>query len=87
MDRSIIRSWRETADCRHLMGSIAYSLALVAAGQIDGVINIGTQNEWDIAAALLLVQKRQEGRPRQRPEIHSMQPTSSHRQWHHRRSS
>ena len=38
------------------MGSIAYSLALVAAGRIDGVINISTQNEWDIAAAILLVQ-------------------------------
>ncbi|MDH3505285.1 MAG: inositol monophosphatase [Nitrospirota bacterium] len=56
IDRSTIRTWRETANCRTLMGSIAYSLALVAAGQIDGVINIGTQNEWDIAAALLLVQ-------------------------------
>ncbi|WP_447963103.1 3'(2'),5'-bisphosphate nucleotidase CysQ [Nitrospira sp. Ecomares 2.1] len=54
--RSTIHIWRETANCRSLMGSIAYSLALVAAGQIDGVINIGTQNEWDIAAALLLVQ-------------------------------
>ncbi|WNM59742.1 inositol monophosphatase family protein [Candidatus Nitrospira allomarina] len=56
IDRSTIRTWGETAHCRNLMGSIAYSLALVAAGQIDGVINIGTQNEWDIAAALLLVQ-------------------------------
>lgn len=56
IDRTTIRTWRETANCRNLMGSIAYSLALVAAGQIDGVINIGTQNEWDIAAALLLVQ-------------------------------
>jgi myo-inositol-1(or 4)-monophosphatase len=56
MDRSIIRSWRETANCRPLMGSIAYSLALVAAGQIDGVINFGLQNEWDIAAAVLLIQ-------------------------------
>lgn len=56
MDRSTIRTWQETANCRNLMGSIAYSLALVAAGQIDGVINFGTQNEWDIAAALLLVQ-------------------------------
>jgi myo-inositol-1(or 4)-monophosphatase len=56
ISRSTIRTWRATADCRTLMGSIAYSLALVAAGRIDGVINIGTQNEWDIAAALLLVQ-------------------------------
>jgi len=28
----------------------------VAAGQVDGVINVGPQNEWDIAAGLLLVQ-------------------------------
>lgn len=56
ISRSTIRTWRETADCRTLMGSIAYSLALVAAGRIDGVINLGTQNEWDIAAAILLVQ-------------------------------
>lgn len=56
ISRSTIRSWRETADCRPIMGSIAYSLALVAAGLIDGVMNLGTQNEWDIAAALLLVQ-------------------------------
>ncbi len=56
ISRSTIRTWRETADCRTLMGSIAYSLALVAAGRIDGVINISTQNEWDIAAAILLVQ-------------------------------
>ena len=56
INHATIRTWRETANCRPIMGSIAYSLALVAAGQIDGVINIGTQNEWDIAAALLLVQ-------------------------------
>jgi myo-inositol-1(or 4)-monophosphatase len=55
ISRSTIRTWRETADCRPIMGSIAYSLALVAAGRVDGVLNIGTQNEWDIAAALLLV--------------------------------
>ena len=56
LNRSMIRTWRETADCRPIIGSITYSLALVAAGRIDGVINMGTQNEWDIAAALLLVQ-------------------------------
>jgi len=56
INRATIRTWRDTADCRPIMGSIAYSLALVAAGRIDGVMNIGTQNEWDIAAALILVQ-------------------------------
>lgn len=28
----------------------------MAAGQVDGLINVGPQNEWDIAAGLLLVQ-------------------------------
>jgi len=56
VNRSTIRTWRETADCRPIMGSIAYSLALVAAGRVDGLINFGTQNEWDIAAALPLIQ-------------------------------
>ncbi len=56
ISRHTIRAWRETADCRTILGSIAYSLALVAAGTVDGVLNIGPQNEWDIAAAHLLVQ-------------------------------
>ena len=38
-------------------GSIAYALALVAAGHVDAVINPGYQNEWDIAAGVLLVQE------------------------------
>jgi len=37
------------------MGSIAYSLALVAAGQADATINIDPLHEWDIAAGWLLV--------------------------------
>jgi len=37
------------------MGSIAYSLALVAAGQADGTINFDPLHEWDIAAGWLLV--------------------------------
>jgi myo-inositol-1(or 4)-monophosphatase len=56
INRSTIRTWRETADIHPIMGSIAYSLALVAAGWVDGLINFGTQNEWDIAAALPLIQ-------------------------------
>ncbi len=51
-----LKTWKTEHRCPPLMGSIAYSLALVAAGQVDGVINIGPQNEWDIAAGLLLVQ-------------------------------
>ncbi len=54
--RSTLKTWRTQHRCPPLLGSIAYSLALVAAGQVDGVINIGPQNEWDIAAGLLIVQ-------------------------------
>ena len=38
-------------------GSIAYALALQAAGQVDATLNPGNQNEWDIAAGMLLVQE------------------------------
>ncbi len=41
------------------MGSIAYSLALVAAGKADGTINFDRLHEWDIAAGWLLVQEGQ----------------------------
>ncbi len=51
-----LKSWRAEYRCPPMMGSIAYSLALVAAGQVDAVINLGPQNEWDIAAGLILVQ-------------------------------
>ena len=51
-----LKAWRREHHCPSLLGSIAYSLALVAAGQIDGVINFGPQNEWDIAAGLVLIQ-------------------------------
>ena len=54
--QTTLRSWQETTHCPATLGSIAYSLALVATGQVDGVINLGQQYEWDIAAALLLVQ-------------------------------
>ncbi len=51
-----LKAWRKEHHCPPLLGSIAYSLALVAAGQVDGVINVASQNEWDIAASLILVQ-------------------------------
>lgn len=41
------------------MGSIAYSLALVAAGKADGAINFDRLHEWDIAAGWLLVKEGQ----------------------------
>ncbi len=37
------------------MGSIAYKMALVAAGQADATFSLGPKNEWDIAAGVLIV--------------------------------
>lgn len=56
VNQATLNTWKSAHRCPPLMGSIAYSLALMAAGQVDGVINLGPQNEWDIAAGLLLVQ-------------------------------
>ena len=46
----------ESVDCRTL-GSIAYSLALVAAGQVPAMITFERENEWDVAAGTLLIQE------------------------------
>jgi len=37
------------------VGSIAYKLALVAAGKADATFSLGPKSEWDIAAGVLLV--------------------------------
>jgi len=47
----------ETSIMCRPMGSIAYTLALIAAGRADATIHLGRQNEWDIAAGVLLVQE------------------------------
>jgi myo-inositol-1(or 4)-monophosphatase len=39
------------------MGSIAYTLGLIAAGQGDGTINTSLLHEWDIAAGVLLMRE------------------------------
>lgn len=39
------------------IGSIAYKLALVAAGKADATFSLGPKNEWDVAAGVLLVQE------------------------------
>lgn len=39
------------------INSVAYRMALVAAGDIDAMISMSGKNEWDIAAADLLVQE------------------------------
>lgn len=38
-------------------GSIAYKLAVVAAGKADGTFSLGPKNEWDIAAGHLIVEE------------------------------
>lgn len=40
-----------------IIGSIAYKLALVAAGRADATFSLGPKHEWDIAAGVLLVQE------------------------------
>ncbi len=40
-----------------ICGSIAYKLALIAAGRADGTFSLGPKNEWDIAAGVLLVEE------------------------------
>ncbi|MDR4478581.1 MAG: 3'(2'),5'-bisphosphate nucleotidase CysQ [Nitrospira sp.] len=42
--------------CRPI-GSIAYALALVAAGLADAVVTLEGGNEWDIAAGVLLIEE------------------------------
>ena len=37
-------------------GSVAYKLALVAAGEADALISLAPKNEWDIAAGVLLAE-------------------------------
>jgi myo-inositol-1(or 4)-monophosphatase len=54
--------------CRPML-SIAHALALVAAGRVQAALTIEPQNEWDIAAGVLLIQESggtiadPEGRP------------------------
>ena len=37
------------------LSSLAYKLALVAAGRFDGLISLRASHDWDLAAALLLI--------------------------------
>jgi myo-inositol-1(or 4)-monophosphatase len=46
----------ETARCRP-MYSIANALALVAAGRVQAALTIEPENEWDLAAGVLLVEE------------------------------
>jgi myo-inositol-1(or 4)-monophosphatase len=67
--------------CRPML-SIAHALALVAAGRVQAALTIEPQNEWDIAAGVLLIQESggtiadPEGRPftfnQARPRFHGV---------------
>ncbi len=39
------------------IGSLAYKLALVAAGRFDGLVSLRPSNDWDLAAAALLIRE------------------------------
>ena len=39
----------------HPIGSVAYKLALVAAGKADGTFTASPKSEWDIASGVVLV--------------------------------
>jgi myo-inositol-1(or 4)-monophosphatase len=46
----------ETARCRPIY-SIANALALVAAGRVQAALTIEPENEWDLAAGVLLIEE------------------------------
>lgn len=53
------RRWTDTlpeADFTTI-GSLAYKLALVAAGRFDGLVSLRSCHDWDLAAALLLIRE------------------------------
>ena len=56
LDAGRFRTLGVTADCRSL-GSIAYSLALVAAGVAPAMLTFERENEWDLAAATVLIRE------------------------------
>jgi len=56
LEKGEFEAYERHATC-HPMGSIAYTLALVAAGKADGTLNFDSLHEWDIAAGVLLVQE------------------------------
>jgi myo-inositol-1(or 4)-monophosphatase len=53
------RGWRDLlpeAEVR-TMGSLAYKLALIAAGRFDGLVSLRRTHDWDLAAALLVLER------------------------------
>lgn len=56
LERGVFRTIEAAAECRP-MGSIAYTLALVAAGRADATLNLDGLNEWDVAGGVLLIEE------------------------------
>lgn len=56
LDSGRFRILGETAECRSF-GSIAYSLALIAAGVAPAMLTFERENEWDLAAATVLIRE------------------------------
>ena len=50
-----LAAFEPLADCLPL-GSIAYTLGLVAAGRADACVNFERMNDWDVAAGVALIQ-------------------------------
>jgi myo-inositol-1(or 4)-monophosphatase len=50
------RTLAETARCRPIY-SIANALALVAAGRVQAALTLEPENEWDLAAGVLLIEE------------------------------
>jgi myo-inositol-1(or 4)-monophosphatase len=53
------RRWPQLIPEAHItaIGSLAYKLALVAAGRFDGLLSLRPCHDWDLAAALLLLRE------------------------------
>ncbi|MHA1397667.1 MAG: 3'(2'),5'-bisphosphate nucleotidase CysQ [Candidatus Heimdallarchaeaceae archaeon] len=51
--------WKQFEEKANIIptGSIAYKLALIAAGEADATFSLGPKHEWDIAAGCLLVEE------------------------------
>jgi myo-inositol-1(or 4)-monophosphatase len=56
LERGKLTYFEASAELRP-MGSIAYTLALVAAGRADATLNLDRLNEWDVVAGVLLVEQ------------------------------
>lgn len=59
------------------VGSIAYKLAVLAAGKADATFSLSPKNEWDIAAGVLLVEEAggQTGDKQLKPFVFNQQNT------------